>query len=345
MAVTFYERPDSTDSVDARLIRNVTRNWDMTSTTQVSAVAASALFSLPVVSGGLGIVINSVHPDLTTLYCSTISVTEDVNSAAPHCHYSVSATYTNNFDSGGEGTSGGGGSAGGATAGQQQGAAPNERIENPLLRKIDIKIDGQTQQVSLRQDATGKPYLNTAGDPILPAPQRSVPGVKIHISRNVALCPGNLFAFLGYINNADLLIPVGNQPVGLAYPKYGLRFATLSAEPVYESGVSYWRLSMTLEQGPHKVYGPTGRYYGWEVPIASIGRRGKTNLNPSVHVITDGETALGQEAPSTGTGQPMAEPVFLNEQGVYTLPGDIGQYIYYKTFQPDESFNMAVLWS
>jgi len=345
MAVTFYERPDSTDSVDARLIRNVTRNWDMTSTTQVSAVAASALFSLPVVSGGLGIVINSVHPDLTTLYCSTISVTEDVNSAAPHCHYSVSATYTNNFDSGGEGTSGGGGSAGGATAGQQQGAAPNERIENPLLRKIDIKFDGQTQQVSLRQDATGQPYTNTAGDPILPAPQRSVPGVKIHISRNVALCPGNLFAYLGYVNNSDLIIPLSNQPVGVFYPAFGLRFATLSAEPVYESGVSYWRLSMTIEQGPHRLYGPLGKYLGWKVPIASMGRRGKTIANPTVHVLTDGELALNETGPKTGTGQPMAEPVFLNEQGVYTLPGDIGQYIYYKTFQPDESFNMAVLWS
>lgn len=338
--LTIYERQDSTDTVDARLIRNVTRNWDMFSTTRMSAVAASDAFS-----DNQLIYINTVHPDLATCYCSTIGATEDPSATEPHYHYTITATYTNNFDSGGEGTSGGGGSAGGATAGQQQGAAPNERIENPLLRKIDIKIDGQTQQVSLRQDATGKPYLNTAGDPILPAPQRSVPGVKIHISRNVALCPGNLFAYLGYINNADLLIPVGNQPVGLAYPKYGLRFATLSAEPVYESGVSYWRLSMTLEQGPNKVYGPTGRYYGWEVPIASIGRRGKTNLNPSVHVITDGETALGQEAPSTGTGQPMAEPVFLNNNGFFIKVDATGSNIHYMDFRPDESFNMAVLWS
>jgi len=340
MSVTIYERPDSTDSVDARLIRNVTRNWDLHSTTRMSSVAASLAFSV-----NQNIYINTLHPDLSTLYCSTISVTEDVNSAEPFHHYSVSASYTNNFDSGGTGTDGGGGSAGGATGGQQQGVAPADRIENPLDRKIDIKFDGQTQQVSLRQDATGQPYTNTAGDPILPAPQRSVPGVKITISRNVKLCPGNLFQYLGSINNSNLIIPLNNQPVGVFYPAFGLRFATLSAEPVYESGVSYWRLSMTLEQGPHRLYGPLGKYYGWEVPVASIGRRGKTRANQNIHVITDGEYAYSETATKTGTGQPMPEPVFLSRDGFYVLPGDTGENIWYKIFRPDESFNMAVLWS
>ena len=338
--LTIYERQDSTDTVDARLIRNVTRNWDMFSTDRMSAVAASVAFSV-----NQSIYINTVHPDLATCYCSTIAATEDPSATDPHYHYTITATYTNNFDSGGEGTSGGGGSAGGATGGQQQGTAPNERIENPLDRKIDIKFDGQTQQVSLRQDSTGQPYTNTAGDPILPAPQRSVPGVKITIGRNVKLCPGNLFQYLGRINNSDLIIPLNNQPVGVFYPAFGLRFATLSAEPVYESGVSYWRLSMTLEQGPHRLYGPLGRYYGWEVPVASIGRRGRTKANLNIHVITDGELAYSETVAKTGTGQPMPEPVFLSRDGFYVVPGDTGENIWYKIFRPDETFNMAVLWS
>ena len=336
MSVTIYERPDSTDSVDARLIRNVSRNWDLHSTTRMSSVAASLAFSV-----NQNIYINSVHPDLNTLFCSTISVTEDVNSAEPFHHYSISASYTNNFDSGGQGTDGGGGSAGGATAGQQQGVAPADRQSNPVLRQVDVKVDGQTQQVSLRQDARGEVYTNTAGDPILPAPQRSVPGVKITIGRNFLVCPGNLFQYLGQINNAAITIPIAN----LAYPAFGLRFASLSAEPVFESGIVYWRVNMVLEQGPHKLYGFGDKYLGWHIPLASMGRRGKTTANLTVHVITDGELAFLELGPKAGTGQPMAEPVFLNGDGFYVLPGAKGENIFYKVFQPDLSFNMAVLFS
>ena len=333
MSVTIYERPDSTDSVDARLIRNVSRNWDMHSTTRMSSVAASLAFSVD-----QNIYINTLHPDLSTLYCSTISVTEDVNSAEPFHHYSVSASYTNNFDSGGEGTSGGGGSAGGATAGQQQGTPPNERVENPVLRPVDIKVSGQTMQVSLRQDANGKPYINTAGDPISPAPTRAVPTVKITVGRNYLICPGNMFQHIGKINNAALTVPIAN----LSYPVYGLKFATLDAEPVNEGGIRYWRVTYTLEQGPNRNY-QTGLYKGWITPAASIGRRGKT-ATLSVHTITDGENAKG-ETGATGTGQPMAEPIFLDSGGYYIKVDATGSNIHYMDFQPDESFNMEALWS
>ena len=333
MAVTISERPDSTDSVDARLIRNVSRNWDMHSTTRMSSVAASLAFSVD-----QNIYINTLHPDLSTLYCSTISVTEDVNSAEPFHHYSVSASYTNNFDSGGEGTSGGGGSAGGATAGQQQGTPPNERVENPVLRPVDIKVSGQTMQVSLRQDANGKPYINTAGDPISPAPTRAVPTVKITVGRNYLICPGNMFQHIGKINNAALTVPIAN----LSYPAYGLKFATLDAEPVNEGGIRYWRVTYTLEQGPNRNY-QTGLYKGWITPAASIGRRGKT-ATLSVHTITDGENAKG-ETGATGTGQPMAEPIFLDSGGYYIKVDATGSNIHYMDFQPDESFNMEALWS
>ena len=333
MAVTITERPDSTDSVDARLIRNVSRNWDMHSTTRMSSVAASLAFSVD-----QNIYINTLHPDLSTLYCSTISVTEDVNSAEPFHHYYVSASYTNNFDSGGEGTSGGGGSAGGATGGQQQGTPPNERVENPLLRPMDIKVDGQTMQVSLRQDANGKPYINTAGDPISPAPTRAVPTVKITIGRNYAICPGNAFQHLGKINNAAVVVPIAN----LSYPAYSLRFATLASEPVNEGGLRYWRVTYTLEQGPNRNY-QTGEYKGWITPAASIGRRGKTIGNPIVHTITDGENSMGQLDGGSGTGQPMAEPVFLDSGGYYIKINAQGTNIHYIDFQPDESFNMMEL--
>jgi hypothetical protein len=301
----------------------------------MSSVAASLAFSVD-----QNIYINTLHPDLSTLYCSTISVTEDVNSAEPFHHYSVSASYTNNFDSGGEGTSGGGGSAGGATAGQQQGTPPNERVENPVLRPVDIKVSGQTMQVSLRQDANGKPYINTAGDPISPAPTRAVPTVKITVGRNYLICPGNMFQHIGKINNAALTVPIAN----LSYPVYGLKFATLDAEPVNEGGIRYWRVTYTLEQGPNRNY-QTGLYKGWITPAASIGRRGKTIGNQIVHTITDGENSMGQLDGGSGTGQPMAEPVFLDSGGYYIKINAQGTNIHYIDFQPDQSFNMMELFN
>lgn len=342
MSVTISERPDSTDSVDGNLIRNVTRNYDMTSTSRMSAVAASLAFS-----NATGVLINSIHPDLSTLYCSTIGATENPNSAEPFHHYSVSATYTNSFDSGGEGTSGGGGSAGGATAGQQQGVPPNERQATPTLRQVDVKVSGQTMQVSMRVDANGKTYNNTAGDPISPAPTRAVPTVKITIGRNYSICPGNMFQHLGKINNKAVIIPIAN----LAYPVFGLRFATLDAEPVFEAGFTYWRVNCTLEQGPNKVYRNTiNEYTGWITPLASMGRRGKTRIgDPAgrdvpVHVITDGEKARNETVTPTGTGQPLAEPIFLDRDGYYIKPGDKAEFIHYMDFQPDEAFSMEELW-
>jgi len=222
--------------------------------------------------------------------------------------------------------------------------APADRQSNPLLRPVDVKVSGQTMQVSLRQDANGKPYINTAGDPISPAPTRAVPTVKITIGRNYLICPGNMFQHLGKINNAALTIPIAN----LSYPTYGLKFATLDAEPVYESGIIYWRVTYTLEQGPNRRYGMAiNEYKGWITPAASIGRRGRTQDNTAIHTITDGEPYYSdpRDVIPPGTGQPFAEPVFLNASGYYIKINAQGTNIHYIDFQPDESFNMAVLFS
>jgi hypothetical protein len=335
------ERASSTDSVDAQLVRNITRTFDLLNDVRLSAVAVSLMFS-----DEAGIYIKTVHPDITTCFASSIEVAETANSEAPNCHYQITVNYTNNFDSGGIGTSASGGSAAAATDGQQQGTPPEARENNPLLRPVDIKVSGGTSTVSTRQDATGKPYVNSAGDPISPTPQRTVPTVRITIGRNFPICPGNAFQYLGKINDNLVIIPIAN----LAYPARSLKFVSLDSEPVFENGISYWRVNFTLEQGPHKNY-QTGAYKGWVVPMASTGRRGLTYMNPDkLHIITDGEKPKNDpdaqdKKKNVGTGHPLSEPIFLDPYGWYISPDATGSNIHYMDFQPDETFNMNILWS
>lgn len=334
------ERPSSTDSVDAQLVRNITRVFDLLNDTRLSAVAVSLLFS-----DTTGLYIKDVHPDIDTCFASSIEVTETATSVEPNCHYQITVTYTNNFDSGGIGTSASGGSASGATGGQQQGTPPEQRQDNPLLRAADIKVNGGISTVSTRQDASGKPYVNSAGDPISPAPQKSVPTAKITIGRNFPICPGNAFQYLGKINSNAVVVPIAN----LAYPAYSLKFVSLDCEPVFENGISYWRVTFTLEQGPHKNY-QTNTYKGWVMPVANIGRRGKTYVDPNVHIIKDGEKGKNEPGAAdrkqnVGTGQPLSEPIFLDKDGWYIVPDSTGSNIFYTDFRPDESFDMTILWS
>lgn len=338
MALTIIEQGSSTDTVDAQLVRNITRTFDVLSDIRLSAVAVSLAFS-----DDTGIYIKSVHPDIATCFASSIEVAETPTSEEPNCHYRLTITYTNNFDSGGSGTSSMGGSAAGATSGQQQGTPPEQRIENPLLRPADIKVSGGTTTASLRKDAYGRPFVNSADDPILPVPQKNVPTVKITIGRNFPICPGNAFQHLGKVNDSGLVVPIAN----LAYPMRSLKFTSLDCEPVFENGISYWRVTFTIEQGGN-WRGST--YDGWDVPIAMIGRRGKTYMNNQIHTITDGELAKNEpgaqdKAKNVGTSRPLAEPVFLDHEGWYIKPDANGSNIAYKVFQPDLSFDMSILWS
>jgi hypothetical protein len=340
MAITITEQQSSTDSVDAQLVRNITRTFDVFSTTRLSAVAVSPSFS-----DTAGIYIKTIHPDIATCFVSNIEVRETANSEEPNCHYVVSVSYTNNFDSGGVGTSTSGGAAAGATGGQQQGTPPEQRQNNPLLRPVDIKVSGGTTSVSTRQDANGAAYINSAKDPILPVPQRSVPTTRISIGRNFPICPGNAFGHLGKINDRALVVPICN----IYYPAYALKFVSLDAEPVFENGIFYWRVNFTIEVGPHIDF-QKKLFKGWIVPVAETGRRGKTYANPEVHIIRDGEKAKNEPGAQDrnqqiGTGQPLGEPVFLDGEGWYIKPNADGSNIKYFDYQPDEDFDMRILWS
>ena len=86
------------------------------------------------------------------------------------------------------------------------------------------------------------------------------------------------------------------------------------------------------------------------MPVANIGRRGKTYVDPNVHIIKDGEKGKNEAGAAdrkqnVGTGQPLSEPIFLDKDGWYIVPDSTGSNIFYTDFRPDESFDMTILWS
>jgi hypothetical protein len=336
MGVAYVEHPGSTDSVDAKLTRNTTRRFTAESDLDLSAVLLSLMFSTD-----NDIYIGTPHPDLDILYCTNISTTRDENSVLPRIIYTVEVTYSNNLDSGGASSNSTGGSASSATAGQQQGVPPEDRQTNPLFRPVDIRISNATQEMSCLKayrvpDGKIIPYVNTVGDAILPPLTRSAPTSRITIGRNNLIYPGNLVPDLGKINDRDLVIPIMNA----SFPKWSLKFTGMEAEPVYENGISYWRITLTIEMGTQQS--EHGDYYGWIKTVANMGKREFADAGKSTKILTD-----------QFTGQPLTEPDFLTEVGTQINKKDAnGNYnpnwvdsIHYLKFRPDSDFNMAALWT
>lgn len=335
MAITYLEHPGTSDSVDAKLTRNTTRKVTAESDVELSSVAVSLAFSID-----NNIYIGSPHPDLSILYVTNISVSRDESSCEPHVIYTIEITYSNNLDSGGASSNATGGSASNATAGQQQGVPPEQRQTAPLLRPVDIRASAGIHEIACLKSysETGKivPYVNAVGDSMLPPLTRSAPTLRITIGRNNPIFPGNLIPDLGKINDRDLVIPILNG----AFPKYSLKFTGMDSEPVYENGISYWRVTITIEMSPYQNEYTTN--IGWVKHVAHMGKREFADFGRKVVPIVD-----------QFTGQPVTEPDFLtpggsvinkkNADGTYN-PNWIDQINYLK-FRPDNSFNMAVLWS
>jgi len=334
--ISYLEHPGNSDSVDAKLTRNTTRKIIAECDEDISSVSMSLAFSVD-----NDIYIGTTHPNLDSLFCTNISVTRDENSVVPKVIYNIDLTYSNNLDSGGASSNSTGGSASAATSGQQQGVPPTERQTNPVLRPVDIRASAgihETACLKAYDPETGRivPYVNTVGDSILPPLTRSAPTCRITIGRNNLIYPGNLVQDLGKINDRDLVIPILNA----FFPKWSLKFTGMEAEPVYENGISYWRITLTIEMSPYQNEYTTN--IGWIKTVANMGKREFADFGRSTKLLTD-----------QFTGQPLTEPDFLTQVGTQiNKKNPNGTYnpnwindIYYLRFRPDSDFNMKALWT
>ena len=135
---------------------------------------------------------------------------------------------------------------------QQQGLAPADRVENPLLRPRDYSFATQ----ATRQNVVYKAYqvysdgslgslidvANAAGDPVNPPFELDVPIGVITVGLNALSAPGaNWIAAFGQCNLNSVLLGPWLCAAGT------LRNRGCSAQRVYENNLSYWRWTLTFE--------------------------------------------------------------------------------------------------
>lgn len=198
---------------------------------------------------------------------------------------------------------------------QQQGQPPGDRVQNPLLRPRDYSVATATRPWATWQawntvtNTYTKPIVNSAGDPFLPPPEIMKSGATITVGLNSASAPSGFWlSAIDYLNATSLVI--GPYTFSTAQVKLN----NVSAQLVYENGISYWRWALTFE------YRPT-----WALELIDQGRRekftpaggGAVKLIPIIDEVT---------------GQAVSQPVLLDGSGVKLASGGTPQFITYHIY-------------
>lgn len=219
----------------------------------------------------------STHPEDALAYCVGFSVEQDANDGTL---WRVTANYSYNADSFGGGGGGAAGGVGGtgnpAIDTQQQGQAPQDRVQNPLLRPRDYQINTVAYPEALRGDTTGNAILNSAYDNFLPPAEIQRFGAQITVGLNDANPPTTAwFAAVGKLNYNTLTLGAYT-----CAPKT-VRLNSLNATLVHENGISYWRWSMVWEYrssvtsyaGGWVQLGNDWPDLGWKLVLLDAGKR------------------------------------------------------------------------
>jgi hypothetical protein len=249
----------------------------------------------------------SVHPEDPFAYCVGFSVDQDQNDGTL---WRVTANYAYNadtFQGGGVGT---GPTGNPAIDTQQQGQAPTERVQSPLLRPRDYQISTVSYPEALRGDIEGNAILNSAYDSFLPASEIQRFGAQITIGLNDANPPTTAwFASVGKINYNTLTLGAYT-----CAPKT-VRLNNLNANLVYENGVKYWRWSMVWEYrssttsygGGWVQLGTDWPDLGWKLVLLDAGKRKKVGTDWVSFTDRPGQQPVTQPVLMDGGGDRLAQ--------------------------------------
>lgn len=271
-------------------------------------------------------VVWSVHPEDSLAYCTGFSVDQDQGDVLL---WRVVVNYAYNADTpsggGSGGSSGGTGPSGNPSIDTQQaGQAPADRVQSPLSRVRDYTISSTTHTEAVQVDENNYTINNSAGDPFVPAAERTRVGATLTVGLNNANAPN--VAWLGAVGKVN----ASSLTIG-AYvaPAQTVKLQSLSANLVYENGVSYWRWSLTFEFRPltAALIGLTSVWTqhtgtsidpGWFLLLLDMGRRKLPLVN--------GQPTAIENPPGT----PVPIDVALDGSG---LPLASGARPYYSPFQ------------
>ena len=196
---------------------------------------------------------------------------------------------------------------------QQQGLDPADREESPLLRPRDYTISSTTRPEAIQKawslggGTYSVPIVNSAGDPLLPPPERLRAGIQIVVGINDAAPPDS--TWWTALDNAP--INSSSLTVGpYTFSAGQVRLSGIQASPVYERGTAYWRWTLTWEARQHWYYEPLDQ-----------GRREKPVAPSTVPRLIIDEAS----------GAVVSSPVPLDGAGNKLASGGTPQYLTFHT--------------
>lgn len=327
---------DDEEDLDKALVRTVTCYWEKEfDNNDLKATQAGIDFT-----DATGIGIGSRWPEFPDCFCVSMKTVWDTRSAAPKRVARVSLTYTNQPDSSASANASVGGPSAAAVQSQQAGRPPAERQANPILRRPDVRFNGELRQVFRRYDAAGKLYANVVGDAYIPSLATELGAGEWVIGKNYPWLAPPTWAidYQGKVNGGPVLIP----EAGVIYPAYFLKLGRISIEPIFENGFQYWRATFPLQVRSN--FDHTGASIGW---IDEVPEMGKNEYAWPAGTPSDNRnfSTAKKVAIRDSYGQPVNDPQFLNRWGesLNTKLTGWEQEVKFTKFYPYFTFNMDLL--
>jgi hypothetical protein len=188
---------------------------------------------------------------------------------------------------------------------QQDGQDPAERVENPLLRPRDYSVASMSYPWAMRYDRFGQKIANSAGDPFLPTVEIVKGGATITVGLNsLNAVTSTWISSIGKLNQATFIL--GPYAVGAGLAKLN----SVSANRVFEDGLSYWHWTLVFEYRPD----------GWAFVLANVGKRERSTVKDQFIDIM------------SPLGGIVSTPVYLSAAGKALKPTDPPTYATYHVY-------------
>lgn len=170
--------------------------------------------------------------------------------------------------------------------------------QNPLDDDPEIEVNTEVVSKERYTDRNGKPYTNTAGDIIKVV--RRVPQVTISVTRNISIYSGWIQNIAGVINSTAIRIK------GVLYPAYTLTIAKVRiGKTEYRANTPYMVCQLELAFDEE----------GWVQPYLNQGFN-ELVPDPAAKKKKNGKVALIKQRCLNDYGEPEANPVFLDKNGM-----------------------------
>lgn len=178
-------------------------------------------------------------------------------------------------------------------------------VSNPLSMPLQIEWIPATFEESYPEDVFGKPFLNSAGDPLEDAPKRTVSRQVLSIVRNEAQYNDSY---------AQKFRQKVNKNVFLGFEPNQVKCANISGKKIHNADYGYfWEVSYAFEMKTISFEVPST--YDATLELAGVPSTAQKRTYGWEDLITDagffGYNASGEKVPLLYQGQPVSSPIQL----------------------------------